>query len=153
MPRNRGGMFFTFVWPVLVTVLFGIMFGGNDDGEQGKVRIAVVDEDNSDGSRAFLKKLEESFELSPMTRADAENAVRRGQRTGFIVVKPGFGEASEPDVLRQPEGDRGRRRSRAPGRGRHDRRPADEACGRRHAEDVHRPAGVGARWSTRRWAT
>ena len=29
-----------------------------------------------------------------MTRADAENAVRRGQRTGFIVVKPGFGEAS-----------------------------------------------------------
>ena len=42
MPRNRGGMFFTFVWPILVTVLFGIMFGGgNNDGEQGKIRIAV----------------------------------------------------------------------------------------------------------------
>ena len=94
MPRNRGGLFFTFVWPVLVTVLFGIMFGGNDDGQQGKIRIAVIDEDSSDGSRAFLTKLEESFELSPMTLADAENAVRRGQRTGFIVVKPGFGEAS-----------------------------------------------------------
>ena len=94
MPRNRGGMFFTFVWPILVTVLFGIMFGGQDDGEQGKVRIAVVDEDNTDGSRAFLKKLEDSFELSTMTAPDAETAVRRGQRTGFIVVKPGFGEAS-----------------------------------------------------------
>ena len=94
MPRNKGGMFFTFVWPVLVTVLFGIMFGGGNDGEQGKVRVAVVDEDRSDGSRTFLEKLEESFELTPMTRADAENAVRRGQRTGFIVVKPGFGEAS-----------------------------------------------------------
>ena len=94
MPRNRGGMFFTFVWPVLVTVLFGIMFGGQDDGEQGKVRIAIVDNDNTDGSRAFLKKLEESFELSPMTVTDAENAVRKGQRTGFIVVKPGFGDAS-----------------------------------------------------------
>ena len=94
MPRNRGGMFFTFVWPVLVTVLFGIMFGGQDDGEQGKVRIAIVDNDNTDGSRAFLKKLEESFELSPMTLTDAENAVRKGQRTGFIVVKPGFGDAS-----------------------------------------------------------
>jgi ABC-2 type transport system permease protein len=94
MPRNKGGLFFTFVWPVLVTVLFGIMFGGQDDGEQGKIRIAVVDEDGSDGSRAFLQKLEESFELSPMTQPDAEAAVRRGQRTGFIVVKPGFGEAS-----------------------------------------------------------
>ncbi len=94
MPRNRGGMFFTFVWPVLVTVLFGIMFGGQDDGTQGKVRIAIVDNDNTDGSRAFLKQLEESFELSAMTRVDAETAVRRGQRTGFIVVTPGFGEAS-----------------------------------------------------------
>jgi ABC-2 type transport system permease protein len=95
MPRNRGGMFFTFVWPILVTVLFGIMFGGNDDdGRQAKVRIAVVDEDSSDGSRAFLKKIEESFELTPMTVPEAENAVRRGQRTGFIVVKRGFGEAS-----------------------------------------------------------
>lgn len=94
MPRNKGGMFFTFVWPILVTVLFGIMFGGNSDGEQNKVRVAIVDNDNSDGSRDFLKKLEESFELTPMTRAEAENAVRRGQRTGFIVVTPGFGEAS-----------------------------------------------------------
>ena len=94
MPRNRGGMFFTFVWPVLVTVLFGIMFGGQGNNGSGKVRIAIVDDDNTDGSRAFLAKLADSFELSPMTRADAENAVRRGQRTGFIVVKPGFGEAS-----------------------------------------------------------
>jgi ABC-2 type transport system permease protein len=94
MPRNRGGMFFTFVWPILVTVLFGIMFGGQDNGEQGKIRIAVVDDDNTDGSRAFLGKLAESFELTPMPRADAENAVRRGQRTGFIAIKPGFGEAS-----------------------------------------------------------
>jgi ABC-2 type transport system permease protein len=94
MPRNRGGLFFTFVWPILVTVLFGIMFGGQGDGRQGKIRIAVVDDDRSDGSRAFLKKLEESFELSPMTAAEAENAVRRGQRTGFIVVKPGFGAAA-----------------------------------------------------------
>src|SRR5262245_13560662 len=94
MPRNRGGMFFTFLWPILVTVLFGIMFGGNRDGEQSKIRIAVIDQDNTDGSRAFLKKLEDSFERSPMQLADAQAAVRRSHRTGFIVVKPGFGEAS-----------------------------------------------------------
>lgn len=95
MPRNRGGMFFTFVWPVLVTVLFGIMFGGNDDGTQGKVKIAIVDEDNTDGSRAFAKGLGESFELKAMNRAAAENAVRLGQQTGYIVLTPGFGTASD----------------------------------------------------------
>jgi ABC-2 type transport system permease protein len=95
MPRNRGGMFFTFVWPVLVTVLFGIMFGGNDDGTQGKVKIAIVDDDNTDGSRAFAKGLEESFELKAMNRVDAENAVRLGRQAGYIVMTPGFGDASD----------------------------------------------------------
>jgi ABC-2 type transport system permease protein len=95
MPRNRGGMFFTFVWPVLVTVLFGIMFGGQGDGRQGKVKIAIVDEDNTDGSRAFAKGLEQSFEVKPMNRADAENAVRLGQQTGYIVLTAGFGSASD----------------------------------------------------------
>ncbi len=95
MPRNRGGMFFTFVWPIIVTVLFGFAFGGNDnDGEQAKVRIAIVDEDNTDQSRAFATKLDESFTLTPMARTDAEAAVRRGQTTGFVVLKQGFGAAS-----------------------------------------------------------
>ncbi len=96
MPRNKGGMFFTFAWPIIVTVLFGFAFGGNTrDGEQGKVQIALVDEDNTDGSRAFAKKLEESFELTPMAREDAANAVRRGNRTGYIVLTKGFGAASD----------------------------------------------------------
>jgi ABC-2 type transport system permease protein len=94
MPRVKAGLFFTFVWPIIVTVLFGFAFGGDRSGAQSKVRVAVVDEDNTDASRTFLKKIEESFELTPMARRDAETAVRRGQRTGFIVIKPGFGEAS-----------------------------------------------------------
>ena len=95
MPRNKGGMFFTFVWPILVTVLFGIMFGGNqNNGTQAKITIAIVDDDKTDAARAFTTQLEESFTLTPMTRADAENAVRRGDLTGFVVIKPGFGAAS-----------------------------------------------------------
>src|SRR5436190_19316745 len=93
--RNRGRIFFTFIWPIIVTVLFGLAFGGSGNGEQGKVKVGIVDEDNSDGSRGFAKKLDDSFELTPMNRADAENAVRRGQSTGFIVLTPGFGAASE----------------------------------------------------------
>ncbi|HYE88454.1 MAG TPA: ABC transporter permease [Vicinamibacterales bacterium] len=103
MPRNRGGMFFTFGWPIIVTVLFGLAFGGRgNDGEQGKVAIALVDEDHSDGSRAFAKALEASFELTPMPRADAENAVRRGQRSGYIVLTKGFGVASQRMFYGEP---------------------------------------------------
>src|SRR5262249_28297770 len=103
MLRNRGRLFFTFIWPIIVTVLFGFAFGGGPDGEQGKVKIAIVNEDNTDGSRAFTKSLEESFELTAMNRADAENAVRRGQRTGYIVLTPGFGSASERMFYGQPK--------------------------------------------------
>ena len=95
LPRVKAGLFFTFVWPVVVTVLFGFAFGGPPEGETSKVRVSVVDEDGTDGSRAFLKTIEASFELSPMTRPDAEDAVRRGQRAAFLVLKPGFGAASE----------------------------------------------------------
>jgi ABC-2 type transport system permease protein len=94
MPRVKAGLFFTFVWPIVVTVLFGYAFGGPASGQQSKVRIAVVDDDNTAASREFLKRLEESFELSAMSRAEAETAVRRGQRTGFIVIKRGFSDAS-----------------------------------------------------------
>src|SRR4051812_33117348 len=94
MLRNRGRLFFTFVWPIIVTVLFGFAFGGGSDAS-GKIKIAIVDEDNSDGSRAFAKKLEASFDLTPMNRTDAENAVRRGERTGYIAFTPGFGAAAD----------------------------------------------------------
>jgi ABC-2 type transport system permease protein len=99
--RSRGRIFFTFIWPIIVTILFGLAFGGGSDA-QSKVKIALVDEDNSDGSRAFAKSLEDSFDLAPMDRAAAENAVRRGQRTGYIVLTPGFGVASDRMFYGQP---------------------------------------------------
>ena len=92
--RNRGRIFFTFIWPIIVTVLFGFAFGGGSSGS-GKVKVALVDEDQTDASRAFATALGDSFTLSPMARTDAENAVRRGQQTGYIVLTKGFGTAAE----------------------------------------------------------
>ena len=94
MPRNRAGMFFTFGWPIIVTVLFGLAFGGNPGADQ-KPRVVLVDEDQTDGSRAFAARLAGDFTLESMPRDDAANAVRRGQWPAYIVLTKGFGEASE----------------------------------------------------------
>jgi ABC-2 type transport system permease protein len=96
LSRVRMAFFFTIVFPVIVAVMFGYAFSGTGDGDAHTIRVALVDEDATDGSRAFVKRREDSgqFELTPMRRAEAETAVRRGQRAAFLVVKPGFGEKS-----------------------------------------------------------
>ena len=100
--RNRGRIFFTFIWPIIVTVLFGFAFGGGSSGS-GKVKVALVDEDQTDASRAFATALGDSFTLSPMARTDAENAVRRGQQTGYIVLTKGFGVAADRMFYGEPK--------------------------------------------------
>lgn len=100
--RNKGRIFFTFIWPIIVTVLFGLAFGGGND-PQSQPRLAIVDQDDTDGSRAFIASLQDSFELTPMNRGDAENAVRRGERSGYLVLTPGFGVASERMFYGEPK--------------------------------------------------
>ena len=94
--RVRSGLFFTFVWPVVVAVMFGFVFAAQSQGPP-VMRVAVVDEDNSEASRAYVAKLESSgdFVVDRASRADAEAMVRRAQRSAFIVIKPGFGQGSE----------------------------------------------------------
>ena len=102
--RVRSGMFFTFVWPVIVAVLFGFVFSGQSDNQTRAVRVVVVDEDNSEGSAAFLATLVSSgdFAVDRGSRSDAENMVRRGQRSAYIVIKPGFGASSERMFYGEP---------------------------------------------------
>ena len=97
LTRVRSGMFFTFVWPLIVAILFGVVFGRQGSDAPSAVRIALVDEDDSEASRAFVHKLESSgdFAVVRSARSDAEALVRRGQRAAYVVVKPGFGDASK----------------------------------------------------------
>lgn len=94
--RTRSGIFFTFVWPLLVAVFFGLIFSGTDAGSSA-IPIAVVDEDDSAASRAFISRLQESGNLD-VTQADRDAAaalVRQGKRTAAVVFPKGFGAASE----------------------------------------------------------
>ncbi len=93
--RQRASLFFTFVWPLCVAVLFGVLFGGGD-GVTPRVSIALVDEDGSSESRAFGDRLlgRDTFEGARATREEALTAVRKGQRVAAVILRPGFGEAS-----------------------------------------------------------
>lgn len=97
LPRIRMAFFFTFIWPVIVAVMFGYAFSGSGDGATRAMTIAVVDEDGSEGSRAFITRLDGSghFDLALMPRPEAESAVRRGQLAAFLAIRPGFGAGSQ----------------------------------------------------------
>ena len=94
--RQRASLFFTFIWPICVAVLFGTLFGGSNRPTP-PLPIAVVDEDGTAASKAFVDRMvsRDTFEATRATRTEALEAVRRGQRTAAVILKPGFGPASE----------------------------------------------------------
>ncbi len=101
--RDKTGFFFSLIWPLLLAVLFGTIFGGGGDGG-GTIPIIVVDEDGTDASRAFLARLEAApeLEVTAGTRTEAVDEVRRGKKSAFVVIKRGFGEAGENPFWGEP---------------------------------------------------
>ena len=95
--RDRTGFFFTLMWPLIIAVFFGTLFGGGgQEGPRG-IPILIVDEDGTPGSEQFIRKLDEAPELAITitTREEAEATVRRGRAVAYVALKPGFGQASE----------------------------------------------------------
>jgi ABC-2 type transport system permease protein len=92
--RNRGALFFTAVWPLLVALLFGAIFSGNSDAGMGNIRIAVVDEDQTPESRGFAARLARAngLETIATTREEARTLVRQGKRQAYVLIARGYGE-------------------------------------------------------------
>jgi ABC-2 type transport system permease protein len=95
--RDRTGFFFTLMWPLIIAVFFGTLFGGGGgDGPRG-LPILIVDEDGTSGSQQFISKLDAAPELAITitSREEAVSTVRRGRAAAYVALKPGFGQASE----------------------------------------------------------
>ena len=94
--RDKTGFFFTFFWPLIYAIFFGFVFSGFGETPRG-MRIAIVDEDGTERSRAFVATLDESPELDVIrtTREEATALVRRGKCTAYLVLPPGFGQSRE----------------------------------------------------------
>ncbi len=92
--RNRGDLFFVLVWPLIAAIFFGLVFAPNRSG-RGKIPIVVVDEDKSPESSAFVLALSkiEVLSVEQAERDAAVSLVRRGRKTAYVALGPGFGEA------------------------------------------------------------
>jgi ABC-2 type transport system permease protein len=81
--------------PILIAAFFGYIFGGTGRSEdQGKIPIAVVDEDQSSVSRAITADLaaDPLLQVSALDRAAAREQVKSGKQNAAAVFPQGFGE-------------------------------------------------------------
>ncbi|HYD00583.1 MAG TPA: ABC transporter permease, partial [Phycisphaerales bacterium] len=98
--RDKAGFFFTFIFPVLFAIFFGWILGGTGNGgdeSASAIKVVLVDDDNTDGSRGFLKTLAGATELETHTAdvATAEQQVRSGKSVAMIRLMPGFGAGQQ----------------------------------------------------------
>src|SRR5689334_15648204 len=89
--RVKAAWFFTLAWPLIVAVIFGSLFGGNNRGP-ARLAIAVTDADQTPASRGFVDGLaaREGFDVLRTSEAEARDLVRRGSRVAAVRIPKGF---------------------------------------------------------------
>jgi len=102
--HDRAAMVLSFVVPIVFFSIFAAIFGDSGRSSTRRVRVAIVDEDRSEGSRRFVEILRANPALDvadgprgaapariPLTAAAAEAAVRAGDFPAALVIPKGFG--------------------------------------------------------------
>ncbi len=103
--RDKLGAFFILGFPILMGLFFGLVMGGSSSSDPGKMKVAIVDLDQSPISQKFIESLKknENIELATDTLDSAMDSVRLGKRTGVVVLPLGFGEKAGLMWEPQPE--------------------------------------------------
>ena len=95
--RDKLGAFFIIGFPILMGIFFGMVMGGPSSGsDRAKMKIAIVDLDQSTLSAKFISQLANngSIELIETDLEPAKESVRKGQRLAMLVLTEGFGETA-----------------------------------------------------------
>jgi len=96
LSRDRMAMFFMVALPILMGVLFGLMYQGIGQPPSGGIQVVVVDLDRSPMSQQLIENLRQQDSLEIML-ADSETArgrIRSRQAVGVIEIPAGFGETA-----------------------------------------------------------
>src|SRR5688572_11242935 len=79
--RDKFGMFWVIVFPVMMAIFFGSLMSGM--GKQtSPVRIAIVDEDQTELSKSFVAKLKESTAVAVVERETAQASKNQDPNEG-----------------------------------------------------------------------
>jgi ABC-2 type transport system permease protein len=103
MRRDRVVLAMTFLLPIMFFSIFALVFSNQAD-PTSRVRVAVVDEDQTEYSRGLIEALEKEGGLRvirttgeadaqrTLTRADAEGLIREGDLSVAVVLPKGIGD-------------------------------------------------------------
>jgi ABC-2 type transport system permease protein len=103
LARDRGAVFLTFAWPLLLAIFFGALgFGGGTTEGERRMTVLVIDDDRSEASEALLERLDANprMQIEIASLADARERVRTGASAAYVRVPDGFGDA--PSLLFDP---------------------------------------------------
>lgn len=94
--RDKVAIFFVFIFPMIFLVIFGNIFGGNNDVS---FRVAVINQSSSEFSQNFVKQAEEdkAFDVDKnlTTVEKAKEKMNRGQLDATIVLPEDFGQIKD----------------------------------------------------------
>lgn len=104
--RDRGAFLMAFLLPIGFFTIFGYVFGNMRSSSTPRVSVLVVDEDQTDASRALVRGLMREPSLEVATRSKAENgsaaadytaasaeaAVKSGVAPAALIIPRGFSE-------------------------------------------------------------
>jgi ABC-2 type transport system permease protein len=91
---DRRALAISLALPIVIAAFFGSLFGGS--AGTSAIEVALVQQDGSEiGNKiAAGLKADPNLHITPLSMADAEKAVRKGDQKVAIVLPAGFGEAA-----------------------------------------------------------
>ena len=96
LSRDRGALFFTILFPVIIAVLFGMVFGRVST--PGPLDVVVVVTEDGPLARSFTTALQDDSALHVQLAQDKQQAieiVRQGKATAAIILPDGFDARAE----------------------------------------------------------
>ena len=96
LTRDKVGLFFMLGFPIVMGIFFGYVMGNVGQSGTTKLKIAIIDEDNSPMSEKFVSAIEniDTLAVTKLDRTAARDRVRTGTLLAMVAVPEGFGETA-----------------------------------------------------------